>query len=33
MIHNGELIVPYAMSDMVSGIASISMDELLGRLA
>jgi len=32
LLHNGELIIPYAMSDSVSSIASVSMDELLTRL-
>lgn len=32
MIHDGELIIPYAMSDSVSGIATIGVDELLERL-
>lgn len=32
MIHDDELIIPYAMSDSVSGIATIGVEELLGRL-
>ena len=30
LIHNHELVVPYAMSDIHSGIATVSLDELLG---
>jgi len=32
IIHNDELIVPYAMSDYCTGFANIPMDELLGTL-
>jgi predicted GH43/DUF377 family glycosyl hydrolase len=32
MIHNGELIIPYAMSDSRSGIATIGLDELLSSM-
>jgi len=32
MIHNGELIVPYSMSDTASGIAVVPVTELLARL-
>ena len=32
MLHGRELILPYAMSDKASAIASISLDELLGAL-
>jgi len=32
MVHRGELIIPYAMSDSVSGFATISVDDLLERL-
>jgi predicted GH43/DUF377 family glycosyl hydrolase len=32
MIHQGELIIPYAMSDSVSGIATVSISELLAQL-
>ena len=32
MIHNEELIIPYAMSDYASGIATVSVDELLHEL-
>ncbi len=32
MIHCGELIIPYAMSDSVSGIATIRVEDLLERL-
>ena len=32
MIHNGELIIPYAMSDSKSAIASVSVSEVLDRL-
>jgi predicted GH43/DUF377 family glycosyl hydrolase len=31
MIHNDELVIPYSMSDMASGIAVISVKELLSR--
>jgi predicted GH43/DUF377 family glycosyl hydrolase len=30
IIHNGELIIPYAMSDITSGIATVNLEELLG---
>ncbi len=29
LIHNGELIIPYAMSDFMSGIATVRVDELI----
>jgi predicted GH43/DUF377 family glycosyl hydrolase len=32
IIHNKELVVPYAMSDYCTGFANISLDELLDRL-
>ena len=32
MIHNGELIIPYAMSDHASGFATVSVDELFSEL-
>ena len=32
MVHNGELILPYAMSDSSTGFATVSMDELLNKL-
>ncbi len=32
MVHRGELIIPYAMSDSVSGIATLSVDDLLESL-
>jgi predicted GH43/DUF377 family glycosyl hydrolase len=32
LVHNGRLIVPYAMSDTATGFATISMDELLSAL-
>ena len=32
LIHNGELIIPYAMSDYSSGFAGVSMDELFDEL-
>ncbi|HEO64453.1 MAG TPA: glycosidase [Spirochaetes bacterium] len=32
IIHNGELIIPYAMSDTSSGIATVSLNDLLKRL-
>jgi predicted GH43/DUF377 family glycosyl hydrolase len=30
LIHNNELIIPYAMSDVMSGIATVMVDELIG---
>jgi len=32
LIHNGELIVPYAMADYASSFASVSLDELFSKL-
>src|SRR5690606_36572104 len=32
MIHNGELIIPYAMSDYASTYATVNMNELLKKL-
>ena len=32
IIHNHELIIPYAMSDYCTGFANVSLDELLNRL-
>ena len=32
IIHNGELIIPYGMSDYASGFAAVPVDELLGKL-
>lgn len=32
LIHNGELIIPYGMSDYASGFAAVQVDELVGRL-
>jgi predicted GH43/DUF377 family glycosyl hydrolase len=32
MIHNDQLIIPYAMSDSVAGIASLSLAELMAQL-
>ena len=32
IIHGGELIIPYAMSDSVSGIATIAVEDLLRQL-
>jgi len=32
IIHNGELIIPYGMSDYASGFATVPVDELLGKL-
>jgi predicted GH43/DUF377 family glycosyl hydrolase len=32
IIHNNELIIPYAMSDINSGIATVDVNELLGRM-
>ena len=29
LIHNNELIIPYAMADIMSGIATVSVDELI----
>ena len=29
LIHNNELIIPYTMSDVMSGIATVSVDELI----
>ncbi len=31
IIHNDELVIPYSMSDMASGIAVISVKDLLSR--
>ncbi len=33
MVHNDQLIIPYAMSDSVSGIATLSLPELLAQLS
>ncbi len=32
IVHNGELIIPYAMSDYCSSIATIGLDDLLGEM-
>ncbi|MCX6271362.1 MAG: response regulator [Bacteroidetes bacterium] len=32
VIHNGELIIPYAMSDYSSGVASVSLNELFEKM-
>jgi hypothetical protein len=32
IIHNGSLIVPYAMSDYASTYATVDLNELLGEL-
>ncbi len=32
LIHNGQLVIPYAMSDQAAGFAIVSADELLDRL-
>ena len=32
LVHNGELIIPYAMSDSCSGFAKISMNELMAKI-
>jgi predicted GH43/DUF377 family glycosyl hydrolase len=32
MMHNEELILPYAMSDSSTGFATVSMDQLLNKL-
>ena len=29
IIHNGELVIPYAMSDIHSGIATVNVEELI----
>jgi predicted GH43/DUF377 family glycosyl hydrolase len=33
MVHNGQLIIPYAMSDSVAGIATLSLAELMAQLS
>jgi predicted GH43/DUF377 family glycosyl hydrolase len=33
MVHNDQLIIPYAMSDSVAGIATLSMTELMAQLS
>ncbi|MBZ0294165.1 MAG: glycoside hydrolase family 130 protein [Anaerolineae bacterium] len=32
LIHNNELIIPYAMSDVMSGIATVKITDLIGRM-
>ena len=32
IIHNGEVVIPYAMSDVHSGIATVNLDELIGSM-
>ena len=32
IIHNDELVIPYAMSDINSGIATVAVSELIGRM-
>ena len=32
IIHNGELVIPYAMSDINSGIATVGVNELINRM-
>jgi len=32
LINNGDLIIPYGMSDYASGFATVRLDELLSRL-
>ncbi len=32
LIHNGDLIIPYGMSDYATGFATVRMDELLDKL-
>ena len=32
MLHNGELIIPYAMADSATSIATISLDDLMAHL-
>jgi predicted GH43/DUF377 family glycosyl hydrolase len=32
LIHNGELVIPYAMSDMTSGVATVPVNELLDNI-
>jgi predicted GH43/DUF377 family glycosyl hydrolase len=29
IIHNGDLVIPYAMSDIISGIATVEVSELI----
>ena len=29
IIHNGDLVIPYAMSDLISGIATVGVSELI----
>jgi predicted GH43/DUF377 family glycosyl hydrolase len=33
MVHNGKLIIPYAMSDSRAGIATLSLAELMAELS
>jgi hypothetical protein len=33
MIHNQQLIIPYAMSDSVAGIATLSLPDLMAQLS
>jgi predicted GH43/DUF377 family glycosyl hydrolase len=33
MVHNGQLIIPYAMSDSVAGIATLSLAEIMAELS
>ncbi|KAA3663070.1 MAG: glycosidase, partial [Calditrichaeota bacterium] len=32
LIHNNELIIPYAMSDITSGIATVSVSDLIDNM-
>jgi predicted GH43/DUF377 family glycosyl hydrolase len=32
MVHNGRLVIPYAMSDTASGVATVPLDELLEKM-
>ena len=32
IIHNNELVIPYAMSDINSGIATVAVDQLLNYM-
>jgi len=32
LLHNGELIIPYGMADHATGIATVSLDEVLAAM-
>jgi predicted GH43/DUF377 family glycosyl hydrolase len=32
IIHNGDLVIPYAMSDLISGIATVGVSELISYM-